>query len=376
MKKQLIPVVILVVLGVSGAVYWLYWKRDTSPQDNRIFVSGNIEATEVELSFRLSGQIKEFSPDEGDSVEANQVVARLDTDTLHALKNRAEASVAAAKAMLDELETGTREEEIAMAKAALKSAKSKLANARAEYERYLPLFQTKVISASQFDVKETAMEVARAEVGRLEEQLRELKIGPRTERIRQARANLKVAKWELKKIELDLEHSSLYTPVAGVILTKSNEVGEVVLPGAGVATVAELDEVWLKGYVAENMLGRLKLGQRVEVISDTFPDKVYNGRLTFISSRAEFTPKNVQTREERIKQVYRVKVTIPNKHRELKIGMPAEGYIITEEQPQKKVEGPRRRPSANGLGYRGGASIPHPTPAPKYRSAVHMVSER
>ncbi len=376
MKKQLIPVVILVLLGAASAVYWLYWKRDTAPQDNRIFVSGNIEATEVELSFRLSGQIKEFSPDEGDSVEANQVVARLDTDTLHALKNRAEASVAAAEAMLDELETGTREEEIAMAKAALKSAKSKLANARAEYERYLPLFQTKVISASQFDVKETAMEVAQSEVGRLEEQLRELKIGPRKERIRQARANLKVAKWELKKIELDLEHSSLYTPVAGVILTKSNEVGEVVLPGAGVATVAELDEVWLKGYVAENMLGRLKLGQRVEVISDTFPDKVYDGRLTFISSRAEFTPKNVQTREERIKQVYRVKVTIPNKHRELKIGMPAEGYIITEEQPQKKVEGPRRRPSANGLGYRVGASIPHPTPAPKHRSAVHMVSER
>jgi len=115
------------------------------------------------------------------------------------------------------------------------------------------------------------------------------------------------------------------------VLVKSNESGEVVLPGATVATVGKLDEVWLKGYVAESDLGRVKLGQKVEVTTDTYPDKKYVGTVTFISPRAEFTPKNVQTREERVKQVYRVKVTIPNPLHELKIGMPAEGYILADE---------------------------------------------
>ena len=93
------------------------------------------------------------------------------------------------------------------------------------------------------------------------------------------------------------------------------------------ATVAAIDEVWLKGYVGEKDLGRVKLGQKAEITTDSFPGKVYSGIVTFISPRAEFTPKNVQTREERIKQVYRVKITIPNREQELKIGMPAEGYI-------------------------------------------------
>ena len=123
----------------------------------------------------------------------------------------------------------------------------------------------------------------------------------------------------------------MITPINGVVLIKSNYEGEVVLPGATVVTVAGIDEVWLKGYVSEGYLGKVKLGQDVEVVTDSYPHKKYPGRVTFVSSRAEFTPKNVQTREERVKQVYRIKVTIPNSKQELKIGMPAEGYILTNE---------------------------------------------
>ena len=210
----------------------------------------------------------------------------------------------------------------------LKAAESRLANARAEFDRYEPLYKGGAISQSVFDAKDMALKVALAEYNRAAETLRELEEGPRVQQIHAAQARLERAAWELKKIELDLKHSVLTTPISGVMLTKSNEMGEVVLPGATVATVAEIHKVWLKGYVAENRLGLLKLGQPAEVTTDTFPGKIYRGEVTYVSSRAEFTPKNVQTREERIKQVYRVKVTIPNPDQELKIGMPAEGYIL------------------------------------------------
>ena len=131
----------------------------------------------------------------------------------------------------------------------------------------------------------------------------------------------------------------LTTPVSGAVLVKAAELGEVVLPGAPVATVAAIDEVWLKGYVSEKDLGRVKLGQPAEITTDTFPGKTYSGVVTFISSRAEFTPKNVQTKEERVKQVYRVKITIPNPDQELKIGMPAEGHVRTDLEATKKGGG-------------------------------------
>lgn len=330
MRKILVPMLLLFILAAGGAVWWFHF-RQSDHSDSRIFISGNIEATEVDLAFRIGGQIKTFPAEEGDPVRAGQVIAELDTDTLLALKGAAEAEIRASQAVLDELEVGTREEEIEMARALLRSAESRLKNAKAEYERYVPLFKQGAISASAFDGKETALRVATAEFNNASERLKELEVGPREERIRAARARLERAKWELKKIELDLEHSMVESPIQGRLLVKSNEAGEVVLPGATVATVAESEKVWLKGYVGEKYLGKVKLGQKVEVTTDSYPGKIYPGRVTYISSRAEFTPKNVQTLEERVKQVYRIKVTIPNPSEELKIGMPAEGYILVDE---------------------------------------------
>jgi HlyD family secretion protein len=333
MAKRII--LIMVALGVISlvAAQW-YLEKDPPSPDNRIFVSGNIEALEVDLSFRIMGEIYSLPIDEGDEIPKGRVVATLDTDTLKALKGAAEAEKEVAKAILDELLEGTREEDIAMARARLKAAQHKMENAKEEYMRHFPLFERGVISESAFDARETALEVAQEEYNNAQEALKEAIEGPREEQIRQARARHERAKWEIKRIELDIEHSVLKTPIPGVVLVKSNELGEVVLPGATVATIGRLDEVWLKGYIAENRLGMVKLGQKVEVTSDTYPDKIYEGKVTFISSRAEFTPKNVQTKEERIKQVYRIKVTIPNPDHELKIGMPAEGHIVTGKIPE------------------------------------------
>lgn len=334
MKKK-IAILLLPILLMSGLVWaWLrFGERKSS--NGRVFVSGNIEATEVDLSFRISGQIKTITIQEGDRVTVGQVIATLDTDTLVAQKGASEAEFATARAVLDELEEGTRKEQIEAARAAFKAAESRLKNAKDEYDRHHTLFKQGAVSASVFDVRETSFRVATEEFNNAKQRLLELETGPREQAIRAARARLERAKWDLKKLELDIEHSTLTSPVAGVVLVKAEEPGEVVLPGATVATVAAIDEVWLKGYVGEKDLGKVKLGHKAEVTTDTYPDKSYAGRLTFISSRAEFTPKNVQTKEERIKQVYRVKVTIPNVHQELKIGMPAEGFIQIGEQAGK-----------------------------------------
>jgi HlyD family secretion protein len=330
MKKRIVIILAPVLTVAIAVTVWLHY-RNGNAQSGRIFVSGNIEATEVDLSFRLSGQIKTRPVDEGDRVEKDQVVATLDTDTLVTQKGSLEADLANVRAVLDELEEGTRKEEIEAARATFKGAESRLKNARDEYERYQGLYKEKAISGSMFDARETTYKVAMEDYNNALQRLTELEIGPREQQIRAARARLERARWDLKKLELDIEHSVLTTPVSGVVLVKANEVGEVVLPGATVLTVAAIDEVWLKGYVGEQDLGRVKLGQKAEITTDSYPNKIYPGTVTFISSRAEFTPKNVQTKEERVKQVYRVKVTIKNPDQELKIGMPAEGWILSAE---------------------------------------------
>jgi HlyD family secretion protein len=328
MKKRIL-LVCSALVAIALVVGWFsFGHRNGS--DDRVFVSGNIEATEVDLSFRIAGQIKTRPVDEGDRVKKDQVVATLDPDTLLALKGSAEAEIGNARAVLDELEEGTRKEQIEAARAQFKAAEFRLKNARDEYERYSLLFKERAISGSMYDARETAFKVALEEHNNAVQRLTELEAGPREQQIRAARSRLEKAQWELRKLELDLQYCVLTAPDAGVVLVKSNEVGEVVLPGATVLTVAALDEVWLKGYVGEQDLGRVKLGQKADITTDSYPGKVYPGTITFISSRAEFTPKNVQTKEERVKQVYRVKVTIKNPEQELKIGMPAEGWIIVK----------------------------------------------
>ena len=143
--------------------------------------------------------------------------------------------------------------------------------------------------------------------------------------IKEAEASLEVAKRQL-------EYSEVFAPVSGVVLVKSAEEGEYALPGATVVTIADLDHPWLKAYVDETDLGRVKLGQKVRIRTDTFPDKVYEGKVAFISSEAEFTPKQVQTQKERVKLVYQIKVDVENPKGELKPGMPADGEILISEK--------------------------------------------
>ena len=187
-----------------------------------------------------------------------------------------------------------------------------------------------------FDTKQTAFKVAEEEFNNLSERLAELEKGPREQEIRAARSRLEKAKWDLKKIELDIDHSTLLSPYRRGRTSQSQRIRRGCTPGATVATVAEIDKVWLKGYIGEKDLGLVKLGQKAHITTDSFPGKIYEGIVTFISSRAEFTPKKCPDSKERVKQVYRVKITIPNPEQELKIGMPAEGYILVNDNSRKE----------------------------------------
>ena len=154
-----------------------------------------------------------------------------------------------------------------------------------------------------------------------------VKKGPRRETIDQARARLKQAEEALNLSKIYLDYTKLISPLSGVVLSEVIEAGEYVVPGTPVITVGDLKKVWLRGYINETDLGRVKIGQGVRVTTDTYPDKIYRGHISFIASQAEFTPKNVQTKKERVKLVYRIKVNSPNPNLELKPGMPADAQI-------------------------------------------------
>ncbi|MBI5443441.1 MAG: efflux RND transporter periplasmic adaptor subunit [Deltaproteobacteria bacterium] len=373
------PIAVVLLLLAAGTGAFLYFRNRNGSPEGVLPVSGNIEATEVEMSFRIGGRVAERAVSEGDVVKAGQVVARLDSRDLEADVALRKAQVRAVEAALAELSAGSRPEEIGQAEAAerraqaaldallagsrtqeLQAAEAALARERAEAERLrtdaarqAELYRLGLISARENDAAQAAYHVALARVresderrklvvegprqeeirqarAALEESTQRLRLvrkGPRTEAIEQARARVAEAREALAQAETRLGYATVTAPLSGVVLSKNVEPGEYVAPGTPVVTVADLARVWLRAYVDETDLGRVKLGQRVRVTSDTFPGKAYEGRLSFLSSEAEFTPKSVQTRKERVKLVYRIKVDVENPASELKPGMPADAAI-------------------------------------------------
>jgi HlyD family secretion protein len=264
---------------------------------------------------------------EGETVKAGQVVARLDSRELEEEVALRRAQGRSAQALLDELLAGSRAEEIGQARAALERALADRERARLEWERQQKLYQREVISTREYDFAKTAFEAAEAKVKEAREFLALVEKGPRREKIDQARAALEASRQALAQAETRLGYTTLYSPLTGVVLSKNIEPGEYVSPGTPVLTVGDVARVWVRAYISETELGRVKLGQKVRVRVDTFPGKSYEGRVSFISAQSEFTPKNIQTQKERVKLVYRIKVDIPNPDRELKPGMPADGEI-------------------------------------------------
>jgi HlyD family secretion protein len=329
MKRRLVALVALVIVGGGGAVFYVRWQP--APPTDRIVLSGNVEITEAQSSFKHGGRVEARLVSEGEVVHAGQVIARLDRVewAQHVLLQQAELRAAAAD--LAELRAGSRPEEIAQGEAALARARAEEHRWRTEAARQAALYEQDIVSAREQEAAHATLEVARAQVRDAEERLALLRKGPRQERIAQARARLERERQALAMSHTRLDEALLVAPVSGIVLSEHVEPGEYVSPGSPVVTIGALADVWLRAYIDEPDLGRVKVGQRARLTTDTYPGKVYDGVVSFIASEAEFTPKTVQTTKERVKLVYRIKIDVPNPSFELKPGMPADAQILLAE---------------------------------------------
>ncbi len=321
-------VILLVIFIIIG-------NKRTSDNSSSIRISGTIEITDAELSFRIPGRIESRLVSEGERIKSGQVIAKLDSTDLGQEVAIRKADENAAAAVLAELEAGFRPEEISQAEAVLDLAKADAKRLESDFNRQKELFKNTVISAREFEATETAMLAANARVREAQARLTLLRKGPRIEQIDAARARHEQAKQARKLAEIRMGYTVLTAPASGLVLSDHVEAGEYVIPGTPVVTVGDIEHAWLRGYINETDLGRVKIGQPVRITADTWPGKVYDGKVSFISDEAEFTPKNVQTTKERTKLVYRIKVDIPNPSMELKPGMPADAEILLGVQQKK-----------------------------------------
>ena len=325
MQKRLRVLIPILVIALAAGIYFLYFKKPINP--NQVKVSGNIEVTTVGVGFKIPGHVNKRLVDEGNSVKKGQIIANLETADIELEVANANTQLLAAQATLVQLKNGSRPQDIAAAQAAFRSAEADKRNAAAEYQRMEKLFAQNAISVQDRDRSQTTYAIVNARADQVAQQLSMVVEGPRSEEIELAAARVEQARQQLKLAQTRFAYAQIAAPTSGVVLSQNIEVGEYVLPGTPVVTIGDLDQVWLKAYIAETDLGRVKLGQKVAVTTDTFPNKVYQGTIGFIASEAEFTPKSIQTAEERVKLVYRVKITVENTAREMKPGMPADAVI-------------------------------------------------
>lgn len=317
-KRILILVVVLAVAGVAG--WWHFHQR--GPANGTLRLYGNVDIREVSLGFRVSGRLAEVLKDEGDEVKAGELIARLDDEPGRREVTEARAQVGAAQARLKLLETGYRPEEIAQAQAAVSEREVSFANAERLYKRQEELFTERTVSPQERDDAEARFREAEARLKSAREQLRLLQAGYRVEEVAQAKAELASAEARLASAQLRLEDTQLKAPSNGVVLTRAQEPGAILQAGATVFTVSLRQPVWVRAYVNEPDLGRVHSGSEVEVYTDTRPNQPYPGKIGYISPRAEFTPKNVETPELRTSLVYRLRVVVEAPDEGLRQGMP------------------------------------------------------
>jgi HlyD family secretion protein len=357
---------------------------------NELFYSGTIEATQADLSFQTQGRVLEILVDEGSFVSKGQTLARLDQSELIArveqakagldssikelqqLKlnlelyktnlpadvKRAEAGVEALKAQLKEFETGYRDQDVEKGRLAMLSAETAMKTNLKERDRIFKLYKDHIVSEKNRDNAVLAYETSLRAYEQAKENYRQLKEGYRPENITAAKARLKegeavltqarksllkidvaekmveaaearvtASESALKLADIQLSYATLKSPFKGTITSRNIEIGEYVSPGREVFSMADLSTVDLKIFVDEKSIGKIKYSQDVDVKVDTFPDKVFKGKVAFISPESEFTPKIIQTHKERVKLVYLVKVLIPNPDLDLKPGMPADAKL-------------------------------------------------
>jgi HlyD family secretion protein len=312
-----IPVVLAVALGAGC-------RKGLDP--GLIVASGHVEATEVLVSTKVAGTIESLAVDEGHTVAAGQELARIDTTDTRLARDAARADRALADAELRLRLAGSRVEDVREAQSQVARAEADLAGAQKDLDRMEGLLAAGSGTTKARDDARTRRDVAQSGKDGARERLRRLEAGFRAEEKDAARARRDAADARVAQLEQQLEDARILSPVAGVVTEKLAEKGELAARGTGIVVVTDLPNAWLNAYVTEPDLARLRLGQEAEVVTDD--GQARNGRVSFVASRAEFTPKNVQTRDERVKLVYRIKVALENADGLFKPGMPATARLV------------------------------------------------
>jgi HlyD family secretion protein len=367
------------LLGAAGAAAAVWMNQRLHGETGVIAVTGTIEATQVEVSAKFTGRLVELAVREGQRVRRGSLVARLDTEALEAEVRRAEAAVGEAEARLRDLLAGARPEEIREAEARLARAEAHLADllagarreeieqaraglrhatarrewAERELYRARELFARDLVAAQEVDRARQAYQTAAADEAAARERLALLEAGPRPHEVEAARAEVRAARARLGLLEAGprpaeveaararvnearaawqaartrLDEARLLSPIDGVVLRKNVEAGETVNPGVPIVTLMDPTDVWLRAYVPETEVGRLRIGQRAAISVDAYPGRTFPGEVTEIASEAEYTPRNVQTRRERVNLVFRIKIAVRNPEGVLKPGLPADAEI-------------------------------------------------
>ncbi|HEY7652686.1 MAG TPA: efflux RND transporter periplasmic adaptor subunit [Methylomirabilota bacterium] len=316
---------VLLVLGLAYA----YGGRLLGPGNGRaaVSVTGTIEAIQVDVSAKIAGRIVARPVNEGDRVQTGQLLVRLDDAEQAAEVRRQEAAVRTAEATVSDLVAGARTEELEDARAALQSAAATREWTERDYRRAESLFRQALIAAQEVDRARQAYEVAVAQEKSARQKLLLLQAGSRPDQIEAARGQLAQARNALDMARTRLKEMTIFSAVDGVVLHKNLEVGEMATPGVPILTLMKPSEIWVRAYVPEEEIGRIKVGDPARIAVDAYPARRFAGRISEIASEAEFTPRNVQTKKERVNLVFRIKIAVDNPEGILKPGMPADADI-------------------------------------------------
>jgi HlyD family secretion protein len=322
--KGALALSVLLVLGLAYA----YGGRLFGPGNGRptVSVTGTIEAIQVDVSGKIAGRIVAQPVNEGDRMQTVSSWCASTTQQAAEVR-RQEAAVRTAEATVSDLVAGARREELEDARAALQSAGATREWTERDYRRAESLFRQALIAAQEVDRARQAYEVAVAHESSARQKLLLLQAGSRPDQIEAARGQLAQARGALDMARTRLKEMTMFSPVDGVVLRKNLEVGEMATPGVPIVTLMKPSEIWVRAYVPEEEIGRIKVGDPARITVDAYPARRFPGRITEIGAEAEFTPRNVQTRKERVNLVFRIKIAVDNPEGILKPGMPADADI-------------------------------------------------
>ncbi|MEJ1963324.1 MAG: efflux RND transporter periplasmic adaptor subunit [Gammaproteobacteria bacterium] len=338
MNRRLIVIVLVAVAAVGAGVY--YWKSRAANDPQAAFTMwGNVDVHQVELGFRVSGRVAKLNADEGDRVAPGTVLAQLDRVPFETDVAAATAQVAMAQAQFDKATRGYRSEEIAQAAAAVRQREADIANARVTDERLKGLFPQGAVTRQQMDDADARVRESDAQLASAREQLAMVTKGSRIEDIQTQEANLAAAKANLEKARTAFEDATLLAPSGGIVSVRAREVGAIVQAGQTIYTVALTDPVWIRAYVPQPRLGRIKPGMTVKIEVDSAAGRQFDGAVGFISPEAEFTPKSVQTEQVRDDLVYRLRVVAKDPDNLFRQGMPVT-VRVPEAAPQAMASTP------------------------------------